>query len=243
MNDEIILWEEKNSTEPKKNFVNKDVLETNDTIHSIEEKFVKKGWISIGKTKIKRKSPGQIEVGKKYNNLTPIELCYLDSKGRKLYKSKCDCGNEKIIYGHLMKLGIIKSCGCLHKKQMLSKFGKSRRKNFGEAALNNLYRDYKKGAKKRNLIFDIPIDIFSSLVKQNCHYCNASPSNTTYNNNRYFGGFLSNGIDRIDSRKGYLINNVVPCCCKCNRSKSDMTLEEFREWVNTVYKTIILKDL
>ena len=31
------------------------------------------------------------------------------------------------------------------------------------------------------------------------------------------------GIDRIDNKMGYTLNNVVPCCSRCNFMKHIMT--------------------
>ena len=39
--------------------------------------------------------------------------------------------------------------------------------------------------------------------------------------------FRYNGIDRVDSSKGYLPNNVVACCTTCNRMKLDHSRNEF----------------
>lgn len=43
----------------------------------------------------------------KYGKLTAIE--YL---GKSMWKCKCDCGNEKIVYGGHLESGHTKSCGC-----------------------------------------------------------------------------------------------------------------------------------
>jgi hypothetical protein len=37
------------------------------------------------------------------------------------------------------------------------------------------------------------------------------------------------GLDRVDSTKGYVLGNCVPCCYLCNVMKSNMTLETFFE--------------
>ena len=48
-----------------------------------------------------------------------------------------------------------------------------------------------------------------------------------------------NGIDRIDSTKGYFNDNVVSCCKVCNRAKSNLSLEDFKQWAANLYlKTI-----
>ena len=45
------------------------------------------------------------------------------------------------------------------------------------------------------------------LMMQPCHYCCVEESN---------------GLDRKDSGLGYTLNNVVPCCEKCNNILSDI---------------------
>jgi hypothetical protein len=49
------------------------------------------------------------------------------------------------------------------------------------------------------------------------------------------GDFTYNGIDKIDSGKGYTVNNVVSCCKKCNFAKSNMSQGEFIKWIRKVY--------
>lgn len=43
----------------------------------------------------------------KYGKLTAIEY-----QGKSMWKCKCDCGNEKIVYGGHLESGHTKSCGC-----------------------------------------------------------------------------------------------------------------------------------
>ena len=42
------------------------------------------------------------------------------------------------------------------------------------------------------------------------------------------------GIDRGDNSKGYLPENLVPCCKGCNRAKSTRSPREFVEGCRTV---------
>lgn len=39
-----------------------------------------------------------------------------------------------------------------------------------------------------------------------------------------------NGIDRVDSSKGYTVENSVACCKYCNTAKNTMTESEFYTW-------------
>jgi hypothetical protein len=45
-----------------------------------------------------------------------------------------------------------------------------------------------------------------------------------------------NGIDRIDSTRGYLVGNVVACCKYCNTSKNTMTQKDFKQFIKRVYE-------
>ena len=65
-------------------------------------------------------------------------------------------------------------------------------------------------AKKHNQIISIDLERIKMLMGQKCFYCQKS----TYSKTGY-------GIDRLDSTKGYVNGNVVPCCARCNFLKSD----------------------
>src|ERR1700676_4273069 len=89
-------------------------------------------------------------------------------------------------------------------------------------------------------------ETFILLSQQPCHYCGDLPSNLF---NKYINKegeltnekvskewaaqayFTYNGLDRIDSSIIHLENNIVPCCIKCNIAKRDMSVKEFRMWI------------
>ncbi len=50
--------------------------------------------------------------------------------------------------------------------------------------------------------------------------------------------FIYNGIDRIDSSKGYIQGNVVTCCRTCNVAKMDMDYKEFINHITKIYNHI-----
>jgi hypothetical protein len=85
-----------------------------------------------------------------------------------------------------------------------------------------LKRSYVEGAKKRNLDFLLTAKEFEELIKKPCFYCGQiNPS-----------GF--NGVDRVENSKGYVIENVVSCCTKCNRMKSNFHYREFIDHCVTI---------
>ena len=57
-----------------------------------------------------------LQLGDKYNRLTVIEFDHIGKHNRSYFLFKCECGNEKVILGSLVKCGNTKSCGCLSKE-------------------------------------------------------------------------------------------------------------------------------
>lgn len=106
---------------------------------------------------------------------------------------------------------------------------------------NKIYRQYKNSVKNRNLVFDIEFDTFLNLITKKCYYCGSEPK-INLGDSKYFqtGKFERNGLDRIDSKLGYVDNNVVTCCETCNRAKLSMSEEEFYSWINQLYNYLKL---
>ena len=69
-----------------------------------------------------------------------------------------------------------------------------------------------KGAASRGIEFNLTPEQSTILVNSPCRYCNQT---------------ISNGIDRIDSKIGYVEGNVQPCCYNCNMMKRTMSHESF----------------
>lgn len=134
----------------------------------------------------------------------------------------CDCGNKTWQTTNHLTSGHTRSCGCL-----LRDF---RRLEEGEAARNEVLDNYKRGAEKRNLLWDLSDEEFDDLVNGRCFYCGSLPE-TIRRSRRNTGNFIYNGIDRLDSAEGYTPDNVVTACSVCNRAKSDMSLDNFLSWI------------
>lgn len=177
-----------------------------------------------------KRQPPKLYPGQRFHRLAVISYHHADKRWRKHYLCRCDCGIEKTIQGTLLTSGNTKSCGCLSKetKSMLHKLP-----NDG-GVINHLVLQYKRHAKGRGLSYDLPRDIFEKLIRSHCYYCGIPPSNNKIT--KTCKGFLYTGIDRIDSSKGYSIDNCVPACSNCNRVKRDMTKDEFIAWVKRLCK-------
>ena len=79
------------------------------------------------------------------------------------------------------------------------------------------YNTYKNHVvKNRGLTFELTADEYAAFKNACCYLCGLASSLTH-----------RNGIDRLDSSHGYVVDNCRTCCTHCNMMKSDFSLEEF----------------
>lgn len=182
-------------------------------------------------------------IGKKFGKLKIIEFSHKDTKQRAFHwKCICDCGNIVTVRYSSLKSGNTTSCGCLQKRLASSIITHENRKRIlptGLAAQRNLFRCYRKDAKKRQLEFKLTFDDFITITSKSCNYCNIKP-NQIHKNENWNGSYQYNGIDRLNNNKGYTIENSVPCCRWCNIGKGNRSLSEFLVWIDRVYKHSII---
>ena len=168
--------------------------------------------------------------GKVFGNWTVIKRVENWSNKTKtcvfsVWLCKCICGKEQKVYGTSLTQGRSISCGC-SKQETKYKEGSA----FGE-----LYRMYKSNAKRREIEFHLSDREFLEIITSPCFYTGRMPYRIYQDPRRENDSFVYNGIDRIDSTKGYTKENCVPCCFEVNRAKSDLTHEEFLKFVEEIY--------
>jgi hypothetical protein len=56
-----------------------------------------------------------------------------------------------------------------------------------------------------------------------------------------YGYFIYTGIDRMDPKMGYVLNNVVPCCEQCNYLKNRYSFLDFLEIISRIYNNLSKK--
>lgn len=117
---------------------------------------------------------------------------------------------------------------------MANKYVGDRALPYGLANFNRLYGQYRKRARAHNFEFSLTKEEFRNLNQKECFYCGKKPSQVFYNKGSN-GDYVYNGIDRVDSKKGYVLDNCVPCCSKCNYGKLYQSKQEFLDWVLKVY--------
>ena len=166
------------------------------------------------------------ELGNSYTKLTVMALVKDVKTNRRVWLCLCDCGNLKLVTGGYLRAGLVKSCGC------------GCRFPEGVAAFLNTVGCMKKNAKNRGLSFNLSNKQIKKLQQQPCHYCGSLPANVSCRKeiNNTNGEYVYNGIDRVDNKKGYEVNNCVTCCFVCNRAKRNMTLPDFNRWIKQLIK-------
>lgn len=159
---------------------------------------------------------------KTFGKLTAIEPVKISN--RTLWRFQCQCGNEITKRASRVADGHIKSCGYLAPYKGMESL---EREVFG--------RTYSDG--------DLLFEQFTYLIKQDCHYCGAPPSNIYHRKNGRINKITStliyNGLDRLDSDKPHNLSNVVPCCFLCNRLKSDLHVIDFVNHVKAIYSHLV----
>lgn len=102
---------------------------------------------------------------------------------------------------------------------------RERRKLYGKSNKGK-FSQYRHDAERRDYEFCLTYEQFIELLDKECHYCSTTPSR---------------GIDRVNNKQGYIIENCVPCCGKCNIMKRDSSLEEFYSHIEKIYQKKIKK--
>lgn len=85
------------------------------------------------------------------------------------------------------------------------------------------FMDYRRGAKQTDRPFELTFEQFLTFWQQPCIY--GCPIETV-------------GLDRVDSSKGYTLDNLVPMCFGHNSLKSNKTLAEFENLCVLVAKKV-----
>lgn len=167
-------------------------------------KNIKYNLILSGKSKSCKQCPKSNLSNKTFNYL------YVNNYDFNLKKWKCTCICNKVIYvlSKSLKNNNTKSCGCIRKPKVKNP---------------NLYKKVFSRYSDGNLT----IKDFLELSKLNCHYCNSVPNNN-------YKGFVYSGLDRINSNLPHNKKNIVPCCILCNRFKSNLSIDNFKLWINSI---------
>ncbi len=87
-----------------------------------------------------------------------------------------------------------------------------------QATVKGRFQCLKSNAKRRNLPQELSLSDLANVIAKPCEYCGLPIGPT------------GAGVDRKDNLAGYTLDNCVPCCWTCNKTKrEEWTHAEFLE--------------
>jgi len=161
----------------------------------------------MGRKKGQRSGPKNDLTGQKFGHLEVIRMDIRPEDKRREYKAVCKCSNcgktEHWVFPyHLKKLGVI-SCGCLKGNR---KKGEERHNYSGYKGITgSLWGKMRSSAFRRKLDFSITIEEGWDLFIKQDKKCALTELPIEIEQGRKMG---TASLDRIDSSKGYLIDNI-----------------------------------
>lgn len=209
-----------------KDFIEKEYIQNKKSLRQITRelncqnsflsKYVKKYGFTI------RKRHKEM-TGKRFGKLTIIKKYPINDRDNTTqWICKCDCGKEKIISAHALRTHRTVSCGCYNKEKCW--------KGYGDIS-GGYFNSIKKNAQKRKLEFELDIEFLWDLYLKQDRKCALTGDYIFFNRK---GIHQSASIDRIDSSKGYLKNNVRFVHKTINTMKWDMSDEEFLKFCTLI---------
>ena len=170
--------------------------------------------------------------GQPFGDLLVVKKAPINGRRSAQWECTCICGKSIIVGSHALRYGHTTSCGCKRKvsAKNASKFHTYMRlasKTDGEMAVRKSYCEYRRSASRFGRVFDLVEADFSNLVLSYCYYCGSPPFTGRTPSTLSRKLVPLNGLDRVNSKLGYTLSNVVPCCKHCNKAKLDRTKEEF----------------
>lgn len=179
-----------------------------------------------------RLTPKHDLTGRRFSWLTVVSLAPKEKwkSGKfRCWLCKCDCGKETILRSSHLTHGNTKSCGCQHFKK-----GKEHQcwKGVGELS-KNVFNTIEYSAKLRKIPFNITInEIWKLFLKQHrrCKLTGLEIQFPSTDHNK--DGTAS--LDRVDSSKGYTIDNVQWVHKDVNRMKLEFSTDKLFEYCKLI---------
>lgn len=172
-------------------------------------------------------------IGNTYGVLTILDLDHeeydkIKQIKRSYFKCKCNrCGSETIVRADRFGKSKYSPKSCtycindLQREIAYKKWNTIERK-----PIRDRINSIKSNAKIRNYKVELTDEQIEDFLNKPCFYCNCPHAN---------------GIDRVNSKENYTIDNCVPCCFICNRMKNKYDLNIFLDKVKDIYNNFYNK--
>ena len=158
--------------------------------------------------------------GSKFNKLTVINIRKTEKSTH--YLCRCDCGNDCCVDRRSLISSHTKSCGCYRLEMVrLAKF-----RGCGEVTGTYIH-NIKQKARERNLPFDVDKEFLSDLFEKQDRKCILSGIDISFRGK-------TASLDRINSKIGYIKENLQWTHKDINRMKWNCDQDEFIKWCSLV---------
>lgn len=90
-------------------------------------------------------------------------------------------------------------------------------------------------ATRKKIAFSLTEELVLQMLEEcnsRCYYSGVEMNLNTGNKGK--SNHLKVTVDRVDSSVGYTPNNVVLCCSIVNTMKTNLGVEEFRDWCKLI---------
>jgi len=168
-------------------------------------------------------------VGRKYNMLTILDICRIkpkDKRVRVIAKCLCDCGKEKEIFASSVKAKRTGSCGCDKSRYDKTRGKKSKLYTGYEGISGTFFSRLKRKSKERKIYFDLDVKYLWDLFIKQDEKCALSDIPIKFGRDSYRTETTAS-LDRIDSSKGYIKNNIQWVHKSVNIMKNDLSEDIF----------------
>jgi len=164
--------------------------------------------------------------GQKYGKLLVLSQDKDRKDGKyftRFWNCKCDCGTLVCVRQGNLRTGNTTNCGCVRMAN-----GSVNKIRPYEYLYNNLVRSCNSSQRKRKIPVEMSYEEFLNFTKiDRRHYCDAEIKWFKHGNGR--NTTQGYNLDRLNNSIGYIKENCVVCCFKCNWSKSDhFTYEQWK---------------
>jgi len=176
-------------------------------------------------------------IGLKFNQLTVLEEVYdirKETQRGKYYLCKCDCGKLTTVIGAKLKVKKYptKSCGCSRLKNIWPRMRQNHPQFNGYKELSgSIWSRIKATARTRNIPIEITIEDAYNLFIAQDKKCKLTglPIEFAENSKKLANGENTASLDRIDSSKGYTMDNIQWVHKDINYMKMCLSQERFIE--------------
>ena len=159
--------------------------------------------------------------GKKFGHLTTISFCGKTKSGASIWNCKCDCGNEKQVRGYHLIGKKIRSCGCLKRETANIKW-------MGYKEIPRyLWNSFRLNAEYRKIDFDLTAEDMWKQANEQKMKCALTDEPLVFVRRQQDRSKSNASLDRKDSTKGYVKENIQWVTKNVNIAKHCMTQDEF----------------